>query len=204
MIAYIEGTLLEKNPETAVVKTGGIGYRIEIPLTTFYSLPSRGESVTLHIQTVVREDSIRLFGFRNEEERQLFGLLLTISRIGPKLALNILSGMEFEPLRQAIIREDTATLASIPGLGKKSAERMLFELQGKADFMRTLGDTQTGSGEFIQEPQIHQVVSALTNLGYKEVNAEKAAKKAFSEGGSDTDLQSVIRRALFHLSGRKQ
>lgn len=204
MIAYIDGKLLEKSPEHAVVMCNGIGYRIEIPLTAYYQLPDLDASVTFYVSTVVREDSIRLFGFKQKSEKQLFDVLLQISRIGPKLALNILSGMEFEPLKKAIITQDVAALASIPGLGKKTAERLLFEIKDKVLFLGEIRSSNIHEPEDAAPPIVEEAVSVLVNLGYKRSDSETAVTKAFKTGAANIKIQELIRSALKTVSGRKQ
>ncbi|MBN1356319.1 Holliday junction branch migration protein RuvA [bacterium] len=204
MIAYLQGLLLEKTPEYAIVIAGGVGYKVYIPLTTFYSMPSRNEPIELFVQTVVRDDSIRLFGFRRDEERKMFELFLTVSGIGPKLALNIMSGMEFESLKQAVLRQDSNALSSIPGFGKKSAEKLLFELKGKSQTVSLLGDRPSVPGTVSPDSTVRAVVSTLTNLGYKQLAAEKAALEATEELGGEVEMQMLIRRALKIITGRKK
>jgi Holliday junction DNA helicase RuvA len=157
----------------------------------------------LHILTLVREDAIRLFGFFSKQEKNLFDLLLGISRIGPKMALNILSGMELGRLKKAILTEDILALASIPGLGRKSAERIIFEIRGKKDILEMISESD-GSDKDIRKKEMDEIISVLQNLGYKQQVAENAVKKVLSEleATEDLPLDKLIKSALKVLSGR--
>jgi holliday junction DNA helicase RuvA len=203
MIAFIDGTILEKHPDHVVVKTGGLGYLIEIPLTTFLALPSVGEAVQLHLFTLVREDAIRLFGFKNQSEKQIFQMFLGISRIGPKLALNILSGIEMDALKRAIVQQDVKTLSGIPGIGKKSAERILFEIKEKVDQLEDSIPSTALAGARERKSLADEVISVLLNLGYKKTDADSIVQKVIAEEPTEATLQSIIRKSLRVASGRK-
>jgi Holliday junction DNA helicase RuvA len=195
MIAHLRGTLLEKSPGRAVLECGGVGYEAAVSIPTFAALPEAGATAALHIYTHVREDQLSLFGFSSPSEKRLFEKLLTISGIGPKLALTILSGLEPERLIAAIRSSDHAMLTRIPGVGKKTAERVTLELKDK------LEDLAAGA------PVIHansagitgsDVLSALVNLGYPLPAAEKAIAKVVETNpdAPSLDFESLFRAAM--------
>lgn len=192
MIGRLSGLLLEKTPPQILVDVNGVGYEVEVPMSTFYNLPAAGERVTLHTQFVVREDAQLLYGFLTERERATFRLLLKVNGIGAKSALGILSGMSVEDLAQAIALQEAALLIRIPGIGKKTAERMLLELKDKLgiEFMSAPspgGQPKTGGND---------ILNALLALGYNEREA-LAAVKPLPAGLSISD---GIRQALKSLS----
>ena len=197
MIAQIRGRLSIKVPGEIVVDVGGIGYQVLIPLTVFYRLPELGAEVDLRIHTHVREDAIQLFGFVEPMEKQVFLLLIGVSGIGPKLALNILSGIAAADLLHALREGDQARLFSIPGVGKKLAERMIVELKDKlsgfsSDEPAQAARLNAGSG------LLHDAVSALVNLGYRKPDAEKHVRDVLS-GGAKT-LEDALKESLRRLS----
>src|SRR6516162_9393238 len=177
MIAHLRGKLLVKHPNQAIVETGGVGYDMTISVPTFSDLPALGSEVALHVHTHVREDVIALFGFLRVEEKQLFEKLITVSGIGPKLAITILSGMATADMVGAIRANDHARLTRIPGIGKKTAERMCVELRDKLDAFGAPQAAVTVSA--VEE----DVISALTNLGYQRALAEKAVERAAASAG---------------------
>src|SRR5438067_5601118 len=185
MIAHLRGTLLAKHPNQAVVETGGIGYDVTITVPTFSDLPSLGSNVALHIHTHVREDVIALYGFLRKEEKQLFEKLISVSGIGPKLAITILSGMSAELMVAAIRGNDLGMLTKIPGIGKKTAERMVLELRDKLE----------GFGASAPAPVLvpveEDVLSALVNLGYQRNAAERAVTQAANGGGAGKSFESL-------------
>jgi len=196
MIAHLQGTLLKKTPQSMIIDNAGIGYEVFVPLSTFYALPDRNEEVSLHIYTHVKEDALVLFGFQTPLEKDIFLLLISVSGIGPKLALNILSGIGPEELLGAIARKDAVRLQSIPGVGKKTAERIALELGEKAqlimgDMKPTLPQVVIGADKKV----LDDAVSALLNLGYSAKLAKNAVGKAHS-GTEDMSLESLIREAL--------
>jgi len=197
MIAHLIGKLIYKSPEHSIVDVNGIGYKIFTPLSTYYVLPKTGESVTLHIHTRVREDELKLFGFLTEEEQTIFEKLITINKVGPKLALGILSGMSPENLLTAIMNNDAARLSSIPGVGKKTAERLTLEMKDKlSDLtfeMAHQQDTEVPEGPY------EDALSALVNLGYKKPQAEKSLKSAYNTIGEDGSLEDLIKESLNNL-----
>lgn len=175
MIAFISGRLIHKTPESIVVDVNGVGYEVIVPMSTFYLLPELNHTVSLKVHTNVREDAIQLFGFLTAEEKDAFQLLISVSGVGPKLARNILSGISVGELVTAIGSADKARLGTIPGIGAKSAERLILELKDKvAGFAK---ETKT-QGAAPKDNLAADVVSALDNLGYKSALSEEAVKKA--------------------------
>jgi holliday junction DNA helicase RuvA len=192
MIAHLRGLLLAKHPNQAIVETGGVGYDVTISVPTFSALPGLGSEVTLHIHTHVREDVLALYGFLHPAEKTLFEKLLTVSGIGPKLAITILSGMAADEMVGAIRGNDIARLTRIPGIGKKTAERMVLELRDKLA-VETPGDVAAvPTMSAIEE----DVMSALLNLGYQRSAAERALAGANKSG----TFEAMFRGALAALS----
>jgi Holliday junction DNA helicase RuvA len=192
MIAHLRGRLIAKHPNQAIVETGGVGYDVVITVPTFSELSGLGGEVSLHIHTHVREDAIALFGFLHPEEKQLFEKLLSVSGIGPKLAVTILSGMAAAEMVGAIRGNDVAKLTKIPGIGRKTAERMVLELRDK------LKDFGMEPAAPPASPMEEDVLSALTNLGYQRPMAERAVVTVGKNGSKDFD--SMFREALALLS----
>lgn len=196
MIAHISGTLAQKIPGEAVVDVGGVGYQVFIPLNVFYRLPEVGASVSLQIYTHVREDALQLFGFQDHGEKQLFLLLLGVSGIGPKLAVNILSGIAAEDLSRALKEGDQVRLVAIPGVGRKLAERMIVELKDK---FATLAPAEMESAKTDGGSQLLlDAVSALVNLGYKRPDAEKMVREVLRKG--ERSLENVLKETLRRMS----
>jgi Holliday junction DNA helicase RuvA len=175
MIAHLKGQLTYKSPEYTIVDVNGVGYKVFTPLSTYYALPSSGQTVSLRIHTRVREDELKLFGFLTEEEQTIFQKLITINKVGPRLALGILSGMSPADLLSAVMNNDSVKLSTIPGVGKKTAERLTMEMKDKFADM---------------------ALSALCNLGYKRPEAEKALKMIYSQSGKDASLEELIKESL--------
>ena len=192
MIAHLRGKLLAKHPNQAIVETGGVGYDITISVPTFSDLPATGGDVALHIHTHVREDSIALYGFLRTAEKQLFEKLISVSGIGPKLAITILSGMAADEMAGAIRGNDVARLTRIPGIGRKTAERLVLELRDKLP---------AATAEAPAPPPMNaveeDVLSALLNLGYQRTAAEKAVAFVAKNGGS---FDAMFRQAMGMLS----
>ena len=186
MIAYLRGKLAQKDPSRVVVDVNGVGYEVFIPLTTFTALPETGGEVSIDVHTHVREDIIALYGFSTHRERLIFEKLMTISGIGPKLAVTILSGGSVHELVAAIKRSDLARFTAIPGVGKKTAERIVLELKDK------LQDFSEGTPK---SPIESDVLSALENLGYVRGHAEAAMRRAVN-GDSDPAFDVLFKRAL--------
>jgi Holliday junction DNA helicase RuvA len=195
MIAHLRGRLLAKHPNQAIVETGGVGYDVTISVPTFSELPGVGSEVALHIHTHVREDALALYGFLLASEKALFEKLVTVSGIGPKLAITILSGMAADEMAGAIRGNDVARLTRIPGIGKKTAERMVLELRDKLPAPQAGAATPAPALSAVEE----DVLSALVNLGYQRGNAEKALAAA-SKNGKVNSFDSMFREALASLS----
>jgi Holliday junction DNA helicase RuvA len=196
MIAHLHGTLLKKTPQSIIIDNAGIGYEVFVPLSTFYALPDKNEEVSLHIYTHVKEDAFTLFGFQTPLEKNIFLLLISVSGIGPKLALNILSGIGPEELLGAIASKDAVRLQSIPGIGKKTAERIALELGEKAQLI--MGDMKTTLPQVVigaDKKVLDDAVSALLNLGYSAKLATNAVGKSHSKT-EDMSLESLIKEAL--------
>ena len=193
MIAHLRGRLLAKHPNQAIVETNGVGYDVTISVPTFSELPPAGNEVALHIHTHVREDVIALYGFSRPSEKQLFEKLISVSGIGPKLAITILSGMAADEMSAAIRGNDLARLTRIPGIGRKTAERLVLELRDKLP-AAPAGETPSPPAmNAVQE----DVLSALLNLGYQRAAAEKAISAIPKNGGS---FDAMFRDALGILS----
>ena len=193
MIAKVRGILDHKAPGEVIVDVGGVGYQLFTALSVFYRLPEVGEPVTLLVYTHVREDALQLFGFFDPVEKQAFVLLTGVSGIGPRLALNILSGMAAEELLGALRDGDVARLVSIPGVGKRLADRMIVELRDKID---TLPEA---APETPAAPGIRgDALSALVNLGYRRADAERAVRQVLGQGAAE--LETVLKEALRVLS----
>ncbi len=196
MIAHLRGTLRVKHPNQAIVETGGVGYDVTISVPTFSELPSAGVEVSLHIHTHVREDALSLYGFLRLAEKQLFEKLLTVSGIGPKLAITILSGMPADEMVAAIRGGDVARLTRIPGIGKKTAERMVLELRDKLPAMPGAAEVNVPQATPMEE----DVISALVNLGYQRAAAEKALQVAARTGKSSASFEALFRESLAALA----
>jgi len=196
VIAQISGTLAHKVPGEVIVDVGGVGYQVFIPLNVFYRLPEIGARVTLYIHTHLREDALQLFGFQEATEKQVFLLLNSVAGIGPKLAVNILSGIPADELAQAIKEGDQLRLVSIPGVGKKLAERIIVELRDKfATFQAQVTETSVASNG---SQLMQDAVSALVNLGYRKAEVEKSVRDTVQAG--NTTLEEVIKEALRRIS----
>ena len=193
MIARLTGLLEEKVPEQIVVNVNGVGYQVFVSLQTFCRLPALHERVSLHVYTHMREDALQLYGFLEEKEKAGFALLKGVTGIGPRLALNILSGIPISELEQALRTRDVARLVAIPGVGKKTAERLVVELREK------VGALEDGQSEGVgaQTPLSSEATSALVNLGYSKAEAEKTVRAVLGRGA--TNIADVIRESLRNL-----
>ncbi len=198
MLARLTGTLNEKSAGQLIVDVGGVGYEVFIPCSTYYELGEVGEKVTLRIYTHVKENDLSLYGFLTQREKDLFNLLIQISGIGPKLGVIVLSGLPADELAEAVLAGDLVRLTSIPGVGKKTAERMVLELKEKLD--KLIPDRSPKEPGKLPGGVNVDVVSALINLGYQRAAAEKAVREVGRER-SDLGFESVLRGALSHLSG---
>ncbi len=202
MIAYISGKLLQKHPNSVIVDVGGLGYELTVPLSTFYDLGDVGAEVSLRAYTYVREDMLQLYGFRTDREKKLFLHLISVSGIGPKLAITVLSGLSAEELIQSIRTGDLARLVGVPGIGKKTAERMLVELKDKMTAFASpeleeqmRAGTAAGTGDSMRD----DVISALVNLGYQKAAAEKALLSILKET-PDSTFETALKHSLRKLS----
>jgi len=200
MIAHITGTLLSKNPESAVIDTAGVGYQLFVPLSTFYKLPDELEKVSLYVYTHVRENSFQLFGFQTKIEKKIFLLLISVSGIGPKLALNILSGIGPDDLLSAIITSNSERISDVPGVGKKTAQRITLELKEKASSLSIDIEIPPKKTVYVENREIFDdALSALTNLGYNNKPAKKAIEDVL-RSGQEINLEKLLRVVLKNLS----
>lgn len=200
MIAFLTGTILEKTPSTLIVEVHGIGYQIFIPLNTFYRLPEVKESVSLHIHTHVREDALQLYGFLSPLEKELFLLLLGISGVGPKVALGILSGMELTELVQALRDGNVDRLRAIPGVGPKTAGRLVLELREKVNALSLAGLQTPVSAGSESDKTKEDALSALVNLGYHRTEAKRTVDKIAEETTDSESVEGLIKKALKKLA----
>jgi holliday junction DNA helicase RuvA len=205
MIAHLSGTLREKQATSVILDVGGVGYEVTIPVTTFYGMDEPGSQVQLRVYTHVREDTLQLYGFRTARERELFRLLISVSGIGPKSGIAMLSGMSADEIVTAIRTNNLARLTSIPGVGKKTAERLVIELRDKMAALSSpaldaeIEAGMTGAAAPSEDALREDTLSALVNLGYQKALAEKAITQAAQEGG-DLTVELLLRRSLRHLS----
>jgi len=206
MIAHLSGTLLSKQATSVILDVGGVGYEVTIPVSTFYDLEDPGSRVQLRIYTHVKEDALQLYGFKTARERELFMRLISVSGIGPKLGITLLSGMSADEMIASIRTNNLARLTLIPGIGRKTAERLVMELRDKvaslssAELEEELGaKTATGAPLPTQDSLRSDVLSALLNLGYQRSSAEKAVSAALDEGG-DISMELILRRSLRKLA----
>ena len=197
MIAQVRGRLLRKEPQEAVVDVGGVGYRVAIPLSTFYRIGEPGDEVTLLTHTHVREDALALFGFLTGAEQALFERLIAVSGVGPRLALSILSGIEAPDLVAALRSSDVVRLTRIPGVGKKTAERLVLELKDKVQGLTAAAEPAPAAPAATSKEDL---VSALVHLGYSRPEAERGVDRALKEG--EGRFEDLLRRTLRILSGR--
>jgi Holliday junction DNA helicase RuvA len=196
LIALVRGRLLRKETQEAVVDVGGVGYRVTIPLSTFYRIGEVGQEVTLLTHTHVREDALALFGFLTGAEQALFERLIAVSGVGPKLAVSILSGIEAPDLVAALKSSDVARLTRIPGVGRKTAERLVLELKDKMQgLVASEPESKAAPGGAKED-----LVSALVHLGYSRPEAEKGVERALKDG--EGPFEELLRRSLRVLSGR--
>jgi Holliday junction DNA helicase RuvA len=195
MIAHLRGRLLSKQPHQAIVEAAGVGYDVAISVATYSSLPAEGAEVALHIHTQVREDTLALYGFLDRNDKRIFERLITVSGVGPKLAITIQSGLPADRLVPALRAQDHATLTRIPGVGKKLAERLAMELKDKLEDMATAAPTVASAG-----PAAEDVLSALVNLGYQRPSAQKAIETAVAkEKAVGEHFDALFRAALMAI-----
>lgn len=201
MIARLSGILIEKSVTQCVIDVHGAGYRVVVPLTTFYELPEIGRPVVIHVHTHVREDAINLYGFHAQEEKRVFQLMISVSGIGPKLAVNILSGIDAGELIRAVMEDDLKRLTGIPGVGKKTAERMILELKDK---LAKLDREELPAGAVTAErgAQVKDdALSALVNLGYKGSAVKEIVDRIMRDAPEALSLDELLKRALRILAG---
>ncbi len=205
MIYHLQGILLRKDIQTIVVDVSGVGYGVHVSLTTYYALPSPGDSVSLEIHTLVREDALSLYGFLETEERELFLKLISISGVGAKLAMTILSGGNWKEIMSFLSAGDVARLKKVPGIGTKTAKRLIMELQGKFDSFISTGEGTVpegvGAGYTMagHSSLFDDVRSALTNLGYKEKEVDMAITGLKKEFKGDEPIEAAIKACLTRL-----
>jgi Holliday junction DNA helicase RuvA len=198
MIAWLRGRVLDKQPNRIVVDVNGVGYDVHVPLSTFYELGDVGAELTLRVHTHVRDDQIALFGFLTAFEQQIFERLIAVNGIGPKLALAVLSGIEPVDLVEAVQRSDLARLTSIPGVGRKTAERIALELRDRLP--PPVGVVETAAAVNGDRPDLRgDLLSALTNLGYHRPIVEKAVGKVLKGAPPDLTFEQALRRALVEV-----
>jgi Holliday junction DNA helicase RuvA len=195
MIAYLRGTLLEKHPNEAVVEVNGVGYDVHIPVSTYTALPDTGAEVRLRVHTHVREDALTLFGFVSAEEKSLFEKLISVSGIGPKLAITVLSGLNTSDLVSAIRNGEIERLVRIPGVGKKTGERIILELRDKLGALAAAAAVPAPPPADAWSAIDHDVMSALVNLGCNRTAAEAALRKA-KIAGTPPEFEPLFRRSL--------
>lgn len=195
MIAHLRGRLLSKQPHQAIVEAAGVGYDVAISVATYTLLPAEGAEVALHIYTQVREDTLALYGFLDRNDKRVFERLITVSGVGPKLAITIQSGLPADRLVPALRTQDHATLTRIPGVGKKLAERLAMELKDKLEDMATAAPTVVSAG-----PAAEDVLSALVNLGYQRPSAQKAIETAVAKDKAvGEQFDALFRAALMAI-----
>ena len=205
MIAHLSGTLLSKQATSLIVDVGGVGYEVTIPLSTFYELDEPGAPVQLRIYTHVREDALQLYGFKTVRERELFLQLISVSGVGPKLGITLLSGLSADEVVASIRTNNLARLVSVPGVGRKTAERLVLELREKIAALSSPAveeepATKAAAGAATSGDILRKdALSALTNLGYQKSAAEKAVKAAMDEGG-ELSVELILRRSLRGLA----
>jgi holliday junction DNA helicase RuvA len=201
MIASVRGTLLEKSPGSCVIEAAGVGYAISISTHTFQALPAAGEEVFLRTRQIVREDALMLFGFSGADELRLFDLVIGVSGVGPRLALALLSGLQPQALVRAIREEQIGALVAVPGIGKKTAERLVVELRDRIEpaGFEAAGAASRETSVLPRSQKFEDAVAALTRLGYTAPQAQEAVRRA-AEDSEDQNLEQLVRRALSLLS----
>ena len=200
MIAHIQGRLHFKSPENLIIDVHGIGYQVHVPLTTFYELPDVGDTVALHIHTHVREDALQLYGFQAQEEKALFVRLMGVAGIGPRLAVNILSGISPAELAECLGQGNLARLISIPGVGRKTAERIMVEMRDKLPALAADRDIALSVKSAADEAVMNDAISALVNLGYKKGVARKAIDEAVERLEGEINLEGLLKESLRALA----
>ena len=198
MIAHLKGKLTHKSPVAIIIDVNGVGYQVFVPLSTFYALPELESEVSLGIHTHMREEALKLFGFYTIDEKIIFEKLITINKVGPKLALTILSGMPPADILSTINSNDIVKLSTIPGIGRKTAERLILEMRDKLDGLSLDFIATKDPGP--EKGLFDDALSALVNLGYKKSQAELALKKVYAESAEDNSIENLIKDSLNLLS----
>jgi len=206
MIAHLSGTLLSKQPTAAIIDVGGVGYEVAIPLSTFYELGETGARVQLRVYTHVSQDAIRLYGFKTVRERELFLQLISVNGVGPGLAIKLLSGMNADEMIASIRTNNLVRLVAIPGVGRKTAERLVVDLRDKIAALSSpaleeefAAKAAAAGVSSSPDSMRDDAMSALANLGYQRAAAEKAVKNAIDEGG-ELSVEAILRRSLRSLA----
>ena len=200
MIAYIEGRLRQKSPTQVIVLTGGVGYELHIPVSTYYGLPDEGSEISLRVYTHVREDVLALYGFSSALEERLFEKLISVAGVGPSLALKVMSGLEPAALVDAIRSGDLRRLSSIPGVGKKTAERLVLELRDKMPEVAASREAPAARPATGTQGLVDDLLSALTNLGFPRAQAEKSIDAVIRQA-PELSFEDALKRVLRELSG---
>jgi Holliday junction DNA helicase RuvA len=200
MIAHLRGSLQSKSPRYLILDVNGVGYEVTVPLTTFYELPDLGSTVSFHIHTHVRENALQLYGFRTPQEKELFVRLMGVNGIGPRLAINILSGISAGELVATVRQEDVARLIVIPGVGRKTAERIIVELRDKLAGLEIAGESDLRAPQQTSTAVVDDALSALLNLGYKRAVAQRAIDQACKLLQRNITLESLLQKCLRSLA----
>jgi Holliday junction DNA helicase RuvA len=204
MFAHLNGVVTRIDGNAVILDVGGVGYRVAVPVSALVQLPAIGNKTLLHIHTYIRPEEISLYGFVSTDDQRIFELLIGVSGIGPKVALSILSAMDADSLARSVASEDTKTLVRIPGLGMKTAQRLILELKDKLTVyvLERRADAQLARQSRTREPDmLDDAVEALVNLGYNRNDARKAAERAVKDLGEKADVPGVLRAALNTLTG---
>ncbi len=200
MIAHLRGSLQLKSPKHLIIDVNGVGYEVTVPLTTFYELPALGSTISLNVYTHVRENALQLYGFRASHEKDLFIRLMGVNGIGPRLAVNILSGISAQDLVASVRRGDVARLTIIPGVGRKIAERIVIELKDKLTALDITGEMDVPASTEISLALLDDALSALLNLGYKRAVAQRAIDQASKILPGVITLEGLLQEALRALA----
>ena len=200
MIAHLRGSLQSKSPRSLILDVNGVGYDVTVPLTTFYELPDLGSTVSFHIHTHVRENALQLYGFRTPQEMEVFVRLMGVNGIGPRLAINILSGISAGELVATVRQEDVARLIVIPGVGRKTAERIIVELRDKLATLDIPGESDLPARQQTSTAVVDDALSALLNLGYKRAVAQRAIDQACKLLQRNITLESLLQECLRSLA----
>jgi len=200
MIAHLRGSLQWKSPRSLILDVNGVGYEVTVPLTTFYELPDLGSTVSFHIHTHVRENALQLYGFRTPQEKELFVRLMGVNGIGPRLAINILSGISAGELVTTVRQEDVARLTVIPGVGRKTAERIIVELRDKLAGLDISGESDLPAPQQTSTAILDDALSALLNLGYKRAVAQRAVEQACKLLQRHITLEGLLQECLRSLA----